>query len=94
MKKVNRTARIAIRVTPSEKERIIGFAETCGLQVSDYMRLLGLKGVKLRVEQAIVPLSGEFFEEEELLVPRSPVSITMKDMRKAPKPQSKKVSGE
>ena len=34
----NKTKRIAARVTPAEKERILRFAKRCGLELSEYAR--------------------------------------------------------
>ena len=34
----NKTKRIALRVTPAEKERILRFAKRCGLELSEYAR--------------------------------------------------------
>ena len=34
----NKTARIALRVTPAEKERVLRFAKRCGLELSEYAR--------------------------------------------------------
>ena len=36
--KENKTTRLAVRVSPAEKERIIRYAKRCGLDLSEYAR--------------------------------------------------------
>jgi hypothetical protein len=49
MKKENLTERIVVRVSPSQKRRIFGFASKSGLEVSDYLRWLALRGIAVEM---------------------------------------------
>jgi len=46
---INKSAILHFRCSPTEKKAIEKFAAKCGLAVSDYLRILALKGMRIEI---------------------------------------------